>query len=698
MEGPLVKRPKLLADATLQEAEWLQWYDNLETLQGKLLTGCLCQITNTITLQRPIFSSLLQSEVGKSSPDFPSKYTLQFISTLKLLCELAVSQRGIGFICTKVSEMANVVSTDEGIWETLLQLLGSSDKFISYISSKCLTSLIILTKVPTVSQAFEELLNSVVTNTRNPLLVTNTLEVIRGVIDHGDEEEHPLQLLGSGLHGTCNPKPHCTKIEIEEDPDSEVEVKDICITALESWWTRLITKFKTLLANYEEKYEHSITTFLSLWQSIVSVKSNLNIVDTKHFYLQVGSFVSHLSSALPPSLWKKLLDVFNEILCYGSTLSLQDSLPEEPCDLAHLILRCVKSRHFLQGVPYSRSFVSFGGTSWIKPADSGWESEPDPEEGTSSNRSRIEPKLDEAFSLSTGGGMKLPSSYSSAHIGENPGESGRITNCVGSSTESATISPQPVTIYIGPSPFAVHEELEELDAGDRPLVQKVVLLILKCVAVTVRETKEEVDTSDEEEDPEEAGGGGQRSPTDSDFNDMVIIERTVREVFGHLDSYVKSILPYHPATPLCEWIVKLFSDQDDVLVEGLLCSLDSFTSFIGRIDITTDFYQQFNPVRSFMAFAETISEDKTVLMDLLMGNETCFLLYLLRLLKYISKNWEKFTTTCGRDLSKIMGLFIRLKISLVNSPHFPYNIDPIIRLLERCENNYEAASNSSAVS
>jgi len=39
---------------------------------------------------------------------------------------------------------------------------------------------------------------------------------------------------------------------------------------------------------------------------------------------------------------KKLLDVFNEILCYGSTLSLQDPPSDEPCELAHLIIRSLK--------------------------------------------------------------------------------------------------------------------------------------------------------------------------------------------------------------------------------------------------------------------------------------------------------------------------------------------------------------------
>jgi hypothetical protein len=158
------------------------------------------------------------------------------------------------------------------------------------------------------------------------------------------------------------------------------------------------------------------------------------------------------------------------------------------------------------------------------------------------------------------------------------------------------------------------------------------------------------------------------------------------------------VVPYHPAAPLGEWMVKLFSDQDDVLVEGMLCALDSFTSFIGRIEITTEFYETLNPVKTFIAFSSTVSEDKDILLDLLMSNETCFLLYFLRFLKYVWKNWSLFVTTCGRDLEKIMGLLIRVKISLdrlVEKSLFPYNINPVLRLLEKCEETYESTGNNS---
>ncbi|CAG7837832.1 unnamed protein product [Allacma fusca] len=267
------------------------------------------------------------------------------------------------------------------------------------------------------------------------------------------------------------------------------------------------------------------------------------------------------------------------------------------------------------------------------------------------------------------------------------------TNYSHSSHPSSTPKPVPceirTTIYIGPSPSAIKldESYYEESGGDRSLLQKIVLVVLKSVAVTVKETRDESDSDD---------SASNSSDSESDGNDMVIIERSIREVFQQVDAFIKSLLPFHPATPLGEWMVKLFSDQDDALVEAMLCSLDTFTGFHGRVQKTPPYLQTtLNPVVTFIAFARTVSEDRDVLLDLLMSNETSFLLYFLRFLKFCWKNWPEFVSDCGRDLEKIMGLLIRLRIAigrLVEKSLFPYNINPVLRLLERCEEVYEANS------
>ena len=51
----------------------------------------------------------------------------------------------------------------------------------------------------------------------------------------------------------------------------------------------------------------------------------------------------------------------NEELCYGTTLGLQSSPPEEPCQLAHSLIRLVRFSSFLSRIPHSSSSSGFGG-------------------------------------------------------------------------------------------------------------------------------------------------------------------------------------------------------------------------------------------------------------------------------------------------------------------------------------------------
>lgn len=104
-----------------------------------------------------------------------------------------------------------------------------------------------------------------------------------------------------------------------------------------------------------------------------------------------------------------------------------------------------------------------------------------------------------------------------------------------------------------------------------------------------------------------------------------------------------------------------------------------------------------NPVQTWLKFLETVAYDTDVLLDLLVSNETCFLLYLLRLLKFIRRNWEDFLSVLThRQLEDVMTCFIRLRIAirrLVAKNLFPYNIGPIVKLLEKCEELYEGKEN-----
>ena len=56
---------------------------------------------------------------------------------------------------------------------------------------------------------------------------------------------------------------------------------------------------------------------------------------------------------------------------------------------------------------------------------------------------------------------------------------------------------------------------------------------------------------------------------------MVIIERTMSGMYKVLDAWIKDILPVLPHQSLQESLLHLLQEQDDVLIEGLLCLLDT---------------------------------------------------------------------------------------------------------------------------
>jgi len=384
-----------------------------------------------------------------------------------------------------------------------------------------------------------------------------------------------------------------------EGADSQA-AKCACIHALESRWPALVTHYDSLMASYVSSNEAAITTFVTLWEAIISVKANLSVVDTKPFYSHLDGFVVLLGPNLPPLLWKRLLGLFNEVMCYGSTLALQDTIAEEPCALAHLVVRSVKDWHLLDALPFR----------------------------------------------SGGGG-----GFGGRHGSEE---------------------------------------------GDRPLLQKMCLLVLKSVAVTVKETRSDSSSSDASSS---SGGGGNGGSSEEEAaaaaDEMAVISRSIAEVLRRLDACVKSLMPFHPETPLAQWVVQLFSDQDDALVEGMVCCLDVEVGLALNLTstlVSNTLRAALSPTQTFAQFLRTVSHDHEVLLDLLVSNETCFLLYLLRFLKYARRQWSDFVSGCDRELDNIMTVLIRLRISinrLVSKALFPYNIKPVLRLLEKCERLYE---------
>ncbi|XP_037073150.1 protein lines-like [Pollicipes pollicipes] len=329
-------------------------------------------------------------------------------------------------------------------------------------------------------------------------------------------------------------------------PDAEAltEIKCSITALLENRWVPVTQRFCQVLTR--PAHETEVLAFLRLWATIISVKNNLSIVETKSFYGRLEGLLGSLGTDASPHVWRAVLDLYAEVLCYGSTIALQDCVAEEPASL------------------------------------------------------------------------------------------------------------------------------------------KTVLLLLKALAVTVKETR--CESSSEASSARSAGGSG------SEEQDMAIIERTLRDVVRRLDAWIKARLPFHPETPMSEWAVLLLCDQDDYLVEAMVCLLDLCGGLADRVRVQPDFERAIDAHRSFVQFLSTVRRDHDLLLDFLISNETCFLLYLLRYLKYVRRHWDRFTLACAGKLEEVMTVLIRLRMSLerlVARDLFPYNVAPILKLLERCEELYE---------
>ena len=87
----------------------------------------------------------------------------------------------------------------------------------------------------------------------------------------------------------------------------------------------------------------------------------------------------------------------------------------------------------------------------------------------------------------------------------------------------------------------------------------------------------------------------------------------------------------------------------------------------------------FNPIDAFEEFLQNISHDSSVILDFLVSNETCFLLYFLRMLKYLNKVKSGGHTSVLTTLKKVQ---LSIK-KLTDKSLFPYDIKPVLKQLEK---------------
>lgn len=584
-----------------------QWTGETD-FQFFVVKQCLCSASDNLLVTSLETDQNLDCS-GTQHPlvlrEWPLPKLMEYLSKLQLLFDLYLKQNTKGLICSRLAGICDaIVHNEHNLIEQIILLCETRNKYVCYLAARVLSSFFVIAKVNINNEWLETIVKSLMDDT-DFMKMNFALEVMKRVVEWKDVDIHVLEDTqvsdGSGPSSSnIEVDINCTTIPyIDPESFDTSPIKGLIIRSLEAKWPILINKLQQLiLHNTSVESQTCILTLLALWESIISVKANLSVIDTRPFYSHLDVFVSLLTSTLPPLIWKQLLSLFNEVLCYGSTLALQDMLPEDTCQLAHLIVRYVKDFRILDSLPFR--------------CDSGYT----------------------------------------------------------------------VNSFAGTIPALQPEQ----SVIDKTLLQKMVLLVLKSVAVTIKETRS--DSSD--------------SSVGSDdydyYQDMQLIERSIRDVLKKVDVFVKNSLEFHPETLFSKVLVHLFSDQDDYMIEAMVCTLDITIGISYRNAVFPDLISMLNPIHTFIEFLKVV-HDENVLLDYLVSNETCFLLYLLRFLKYVRRNWSKFVASCNECsssrvnyLDKTMRVLIELKIKinrLVSKQLFPYNIEPVVRLLDTCENLYD---------
>ncbi|XP_062561739.1 protein lines [Armigeres subalbatus] len=755
-----------------------QVHDYQALFQGAIAKQCLCGLETEVLLMS------LQSYYvcsGSSSQgiqrqllpmiEWPFEYLLKFLSNVQLLFDTYLKQNIKGNICSGVMDLCNYLVRSEHLHpdgefvgmniDEIIGLCNYNNKFINYLSGRILSSFLIIVKDDLYDRWLEKIVANLFDFNQLDILavkkVNFSLDVIQRIVEWKDETEHPLDdyIQGqeasssdagpSSAMGYDHHQPHYHQVpappplennyfathygsqqygsdtgassifspstsssssvhpvpvhhssslshpsaahhpslsssggllcHIINLTDSEsfdtTSIKCETVNKLGKKWPALVevvSRMIKALSGSQSQNPQSLTaiatetcilTFLRLWESIISVKANLSVVETQPFHAQLDHFQLLLLSTKNSVIYKQMLTLFNEALCYGSTLALQDFIPDEVGSLAHNVVRCVKDHRILDKMPKSTytsplGFIGYKG-SMIRYHDN-----------------RLSPVTDQNGRVPSGDELAGGSSGTS---------------------DSASASNSVVTC-----------------GYDRTLMQKMALLVLKAVAVIVKEIR--CDSSDSSVDS-----------SDFDMQEIQMIERSIRDVVRKLETFLKNRLEFHPDNHFSKVLIHLFDDQDDYLVEAMVCTLDVTSGISFRNNAFPELIAILNPVYTFIEFSNLGPNITHLFLDLLISTETCFLLYLLRFLKYIRQNWSMFMQSCltysqhnnysnastllqsvrntnivinpnsnNVILDSVMTVLISLRLQIsrqVADAIFPYNIGPILRLIENCESLYE---------
>ena len=202
---------------------------------------------------------------------------------------------------------------------------------MNFLSGKVLSSFLIIAKTNVNREWLQTIFDFLTSDNIDYVRINFALEIIKRVVEWKDTESHILedsQLSqdGAGTSQQSVDEPTtstqnvdhpnlCTTVPYNDaDSYDTSAIKGLIIKGLESKWPQLITRMQYLITHNDRVESRTcILTFLALWESTISVKANLSVIDTKPFYTHLEVFVGLLHSSLPPIIWKQLLSLFNEV-------------------------------------------------------------------------------------------------------------------------------------------------------------------------------------------------------------------------------------------------------------------------------------------------------------------------------------------------------------------------------------------------
>lgn len=713
---------------------------NAEEFHSRLMNQCLCDIEKSVF---PVFHQRICSEPKIPLMEWPANVLIQCLSNMELLFEIYLNQNAKGEICQRIMMACDLILWQKQIIYEIAELDEYNNKFVQYMSTKVLANCLLIVKDQ--ESYCEDLLNSLMdklitrtdqsTEHRSLGKMSFILGIILHIMEWKDIKKHPLDdqivINGREVYNDSDNEIYSLPINIpriEENyfaVQSETEAPEVILSSvdanernslehdhqlnpsndsqtvscrlkylkdsesfdsnelkisilkkLKTKWHSLVFKIRSLLqSNRNLNFnENAVITFLSLWERIISVDSCIEYESTLPFHLHLHELTRILiDGRLPTQIYKQILTLFSASLCYTTTLALQPEVPQATTDLATQLFNSAKDN--------KKNIFSSLPTHEIEPEN---------------NISFI------GYKHST-----IVYDVSLHRVRRENNENQPMDS--DDDDEDSEGSEIELDLY-------AHFN----KSIDFTLLQKLVLLVLKAIAVTVRPIGG--DSSDSSMD-----SCSSSSSIETVENDWTHIEQVTKDTFEKMQAFLRNKLSFHPEEHFSKVIVHLFSNQDDYLLEAMLCMLGTTIAFLPRqppFGTTTNrqtsgssnerpilrmLIEIISPVYTFLEFLELIQYGMQPMLDFLITDETCFLLYFLRFLKYIRSDWTMFQNQCNKwhssssamrtnnhsekqPYKRVMNVLIQLRLKLdrlVFQRLFPYDITPLLQLMRQCESLYE---------